>query len=219
MAHRIGLATKACVALAESLDAAGVPFEVLGHMTHIPNSDAITAYYDFDDEKDRPIGRVESVLMPLFKSFNQTLRQARGAMGAMESLPDGANADADAILMAGERLLKRREKRKILMVLSDGEPAWRSRMKGKGSNWEDYANQLTRDVVHTMEAKGIETVGIGIQSTSVASFYERHAVVSNMDDLGKQMLDQLGKVLLGNRFKADNKDLIQAREGARRAIA
>jgi hypothetical protein len=40
-----------------------------------------------------------------------------------------------------------------------------------------------------------------------------------MDDLGKQMLDQLGKVLLGNRFKADNKDLIQAREGARRAIA
>jgi cobalamin biosynthesis protein CobT len=140
-------------------------------------------------------------------------------MGAMESLPDGANADADAILMAGERLLKRREKRKILMVLSDGEPAWRSRMKGKGSNWEDYANQLTRDVVHTMEAKGIETVGIGIQSTSVASFYDRHAVVSNMDDLGKQMLDQLGKVLLGNRFKADNKDLIQAREGARRAIA
>ena len=121
-------------------------------------------------------------------------------MGFIPNASHSCNADADALLYAGERLMKRPETNKILMLIADGYPAWR----GEGN-----LTEITRRAVVKLNRDGIKTIGIGINCDSVKQFFERWVVVKHVDDLSKHVLDQVAKMILGQRFHIDNSDLIK----------
>ena len=91
------------------------------------------------------------------------------------------NADGEAILWAYHRLRPRKEKRKVLIVLSDGSPCG-----GPGGNIIDY----TKAVIEQIEqSEDVHIVGIGIEDDSVRSFYSRTVVINDSNELSEKLLE------------------------------
>ena len=195
------LAGHSAIALSECVSAGQIPYEVIGHTTTSLKRKNSDLFYDQGKRYERECG----VYMPLFKPFDKNLNQCRHLMGFIPTASDNSNADADALLYAGRRLLEREESNKILMLLADGYPAWR----GRGDQ-----NQLTRDAVVRLQDQGVKCVGIGINCDSVKQFFENWVVVEDLNDLSKHVLDQVAKMILGNRFNVDNSDLIKSKRSA-----
>lgn len=197
------LAGHSAIALAECLHAGQIPFEVLGHTTASYKRKTSDLFMEQCYHAEKPIRyeRECAIYMPVFKPFDKGLNQCRHLMGFIPTASDNSNADADALLYAGRRLLEREESNKILMLLADGYPAWR----GRGDQ-----NTLTREAVVKLQADGIKTVGIGINCDSVKQFFENWVVVEDINDLSKHVLDQIAKMILGSRFNVDNSELIKA---------
>lgn len=91
-----------------------------------------------------------------------------------------ANADGDAILWAYERLKYKEQKRKILIVISDGSPA-------ASRSGDAYA--FTSTVIKQIEdEKKIEIYGIGIMNHNVDQLYKEHVVINRASELEKEVL-------------------------------
>jgi len=210
------LAQITALALGEALDLASVPFEVVGFHNPVYGDDGTEfviggpmrtmmkrAITEMRADK-RKWGRVIPFAMPVFKKFEEPMRMARSAIGNMPDLAGGGNSDCDGLLYAGQRLMRRHENTRILFVLSDGRPS----VDGWGDS-SQLPGEMIRQV-QRMEANGIKCVGIGIMDHSVERFYPRHVVVNNVADLAGQATDLLGKVLLGEGFRADTRALLAA---------
>jgi hypothetical protein len=73
------------------------------------------------------------------------------------------NDDADAVNWAWHQILRRKEKRKILIVLSDGAPA---------GAWKGHAADALELVTKSIERDGrVELYGVGICSNAVEDYY------------------------------------------------
>ena len=195
------VAMKSAICLAECLSRVGVALEVLGFNDRggfLTKGERKRCH-----EQDR-LGvrytRWEPLDLYVFKDFDERLADARTAMGNIDKCVGGNNADGEHILNAYARLAKRTEKKKIMMVLSDGAPACRSHDHGALAEHARYAVQYC-------ERKGVRMIGIGICDSSVRDFYPKYTVINNVTDLGKATLDQIGRMILGERFKVDNADL------------
>ena len=90
------------------------------------------------------------------------------------------NSDGDGIAYAAHTLSKRKEHRKVLLVLSDGSP--------QGRGWAGDIEEYTKLVVKDVEASGIDVYGIGIQDTNVTRYYKKNVVVNNLDKLSPTIL-------------------------------
>jgi cobalamin biosynthesis protein CobT len=185
---KLRLATQATIAVVEALDGTGIPIEVSGHHTFISELSR-RAWDDMDAEEQRRVSRAQNIRNRVFKGFDDPLSRCRNALGGMPRMSSGANADGDAILMAAKRLLDRREDRKVMLVLSDGQPAYSSHNRD--------IHQHTRDCVQWCVEQGIEIVGLGIKSSAVARYYPRHVVVQSMDGFAKTYIDEVAKLLTG----------------------
>ena len=98
---------------------------------------------------------------------------------------DGSgNDDGLAVRWAARRLLREKAERRILIVLSDG---WPSDPCGD-------VNTDLKSAVGACERAGIETMGIGIVSEAVKSFYPKYVVVKDVKDLTGAVLRELGKL-------------------------
>jgi cobalamin biosynthesis protein CobT len=78
------------------------------------------------------------------------------------------NPDGENILWAYDRLAKRKERKKLLIVMSDGSPA-----ASKGG----YGiTKYTEEVIREIEAsKDIEIYGLGLCCDSVKHFYKSNS--------------------------------------------
>lgn len=102
-------------------------------------------------------------------------------------LHNGCNNDAQAVFLAGQDLLKRSEQRKILFVISDGQPA---------NNEYHGGHRDLKAEVQLLEAKGIVVLAIGVaEDQEVSRFYNNYIEVADMDTLPKLLVDQLKKQL------------------------
>lgn len=91
------------------------------------------------------------------------------------------NADGEAVLWAYRRILRQQKKKKILVVISDGQPCCDAR--------GDAANYL-RQVTTSIEKEGrVKLYAIGIQTTSVKEFYKDHVVIDNVSSLPEVFLN------------------------------
>lgn len=181
------VATQCTIAIAEALERTGVAYEVVGF--HNPTNDLSVPSHLKGRGYDI---RTEPLVMPRFKRFDQSLNSAKGQMAALKKLVGGNNSDAEALEMAMSSLRKRREPRKVMLVLSDGHPA------AHGVSYGPGAEELKRKVKQ-ITASGVEVAGIGILSRAVAAFYPRYIVVSSVDDLTAKGLGMLSKMLLSKR--------------------
>lgn len=222
--NKVWLAAMAATAITTALDKANIPIEVLGFTSRTginisPEHEAVAtvlayANHGLGPDRATPIEPLyasrglEPIDMLIFKAFNERLMQARMAMGAIQYLAGGNNCDGEALLYAYDRLRPRRERKKVMLVMSDGEPAFHDWLP-PGIGATRHSHKHVRDVVQMMEQDGVRCVGIGIQSDAVSRFYPRFTVLQDLSMLSKTVMDQLARLLIGERFKVDNADLMQ----------
>ena len=98
------------------------------------------------------------------------------------------NIDGEAISWAYSRLKKRREDRKILMVISDGAPVDDSTLS---VNSGDYLEKHLKKVVRYIESKDeVEILAIGI-GHDVSRYYKKAIKITDVQELGDVMISQL----------------------------
>jgi len=86
------------------------------------------------------------------------------------------------------RLKKRKEERKILMVISDGAPVDDSTLS---VNSGDYLEKHLKKMVKFIENKtDIEILAIGI-GHDVSRYYNKAIKITDVQELGDVMIDQL----------------------------
>lgn len=107
-----------------------------------------------------------------------------GRFAKFESYSSG-NADADALLWAASRIVKRPEKRKIIMVLSDGSPSY-------SYDYSDADFGLKQTFAGINKKGLIQVYGIGIQDNNVTRYYGKNSpVVNNVEELDKKVIQVL----------------------------
>ena len=98
------------------------------------------------------------------------------------------NIDGEAIMWAYNRLKKRKEERKILMVISDGAPVDDSTLS---VNSGDFLEKNLKKIVKFIENKSeVEILAIGI-GHDVSRYYKKAIKISDVQELGDVMIDQL----------------------------
>jgi cobalamin biosynthesis protein CobT len=99
----------------------------------------------------------------------------------------GSNSDAESLLHSYGRLLQRTEKKKVLIVLSDGQPA----SSGYGCDVT-----MLREVVKQIGNGPVKLYGIGIMSDAVENYYPNRTVLKSASDLESCLLDVVKKQIV-----------------------
>ena len=98
------------------------------------------------------------------------------------------NIDGEAISWAFSRLKKRKEERKILMVISDGAPVDDSTLS---VNSGDYLEKHLKQTVKWIEENSnVEILAIWI-GNDVSRYYQKAIKISDVQELGDVMIEQL----------------------------
>jgi len=141
-------------------------------------------------------GRLNDIRHIIYKSADMPWRRGQKNFGLM--LREGLlkeNVDGEALIWAHDRLIRREEQRKILMVISDGAPVDDSTLS---TNPNNYLDLHLRQVIHSIETKSsIDLIAIGI-GHDVTRYYQKAVTIHRAEELGGVMLDQLTEL-----FKID----------------
>jgi cobaltochelatase CobT len=108
------------------------------------------------------------------------------------------NIDGEALKWAYNKILKRKEERKILMVISDGAPVDDSTLS---TNPSDFLENNLRQVVKWIEKNSsVELLAIGI-GHDVTRYYDKAIKITDVQDLGDVMINQLTDLFSEKRTK------------------
>lgn len=184
---RIGIAGLAAYALSSTLERLKITHEVLGYTTAKVTDMSRAAA----TETGIQYSRSQALRIPVFKAFHEGVHSdAKSRLAHLTEHPQWLkeNVDGESLQIAARRLLTQRAERHVLIVLSDGEPA----CPGDYYALHKHLSKVTAD----LEAKGVEVVGIGIQTDAVKDFYRRSLVLNNLNELPTTLVGQLTKILL-----------------------
>ena len=174
--------------LSRTLERCSVKVEILGFTTKNWKGGQSREFWNKNGKTKLP-GRLNDLRHIIYKSADVHWRQAKNNLGLM--LKEGLlkeNIDGEAISWAFNRLKKRREERKILMVISDGAPVDDSTLS---TNSGDFLEKHLRKVVKFIEDKSdIEILAIGI-GHDVSRYYTRAIKITDVNELGDVMVSQL----------------------------
>ena len=174
--------------LARTLERCSVKVEILGFTTKHWKG-GLSREKWMKNEKPNLPGRLNDLRHIIYKSADTPWRQAKNNMGLM--LKEGLlkeNIDGEALKWAYTKMSKRKEERKILMVISDGAPVDDSTLS---TNTSDYLETNLKNVVKWIENKSnIELLAIGI-GHDVTRYYNQAVKITDVQDLGDVMINQL----------------------------
>lgn len=125
----------------------------------------------------------------IWKTFNKSVSSSDLAARFSDAIDRqcGSNSDGESLVFGYDRLIRRKEKRKIMIVLSDGSPA---SMRGD-------ADTHTAQVVREIEKAGIvELYAIGIRDRNVERFYKRHETIRDPSELEGALLKIIERSIL-----------------------
>jgi len=174
--------------LSRTLERCSVKVEILGFTTK--NWKGGQSREDWNKKgKIKNPGRLNDLRHIIYKSGDIHWRQSKNNIGLM--LKEGIlkeNIDGEAILWAYNRLIKRKEERKILMVISDGAPVDDSTLS---VNSGDFLEKHLKKIVKYIESKSnIEILAIGI-GHDVSRYYKKAIKITDVQELGDVMIGQL----------------------------
>ncbi len=174
--------------LAKTLERCGIKVEILGFTTKTWKGGRVRDSWIKDNKPELP-GRLNELLHIIYKNADAPVRRTKKNFGIM--LKEGLlkeNIDGEALEWAYKRLCARNEKRKILMVISDGAPVDDSTLSSNKSNYLD--NHL-KFIINSIEKKSsVELLAIGI-GHDVTRYYKKAVTILDVDDLGSVMSKQL----------------------------
>ena len=174
--------------LSRTLERCAVKVEILGFTTKHWKG-GLSREKWMKNEKPTLPGRLNDLRHIIYKSADTPWRQAKNNMGLM--LKEGLlkeNIDGEALKWAYNKMNRRKEDRKILMVISDGAPVDDSTLS---TNTSDYLESNLKKTVKWIENKtNIELLAIGI-GHDVTRYYNQAVKITDVQDLGDVMINQL----------------------------
>jgi cobaltochelatase CobT len=174
--------------ISTTLERCNVKTEVLGFTTKQWKGGESRKMWIEDGKPENP-GRLNDLRHIIFKSADTPWRRGQKNFGLM--LREGLlkeNVDGEALIWAHDRLSRRPEQRKILMVISDGAPVDDSTLSTNPTNFLDLH---LRQVIHSIETKSdINLIAIGI-GHDVTRYYKNAVTIHRAEELGGAMLEQL----------------------------
>ena len=184
----IMMSAMACEIIAKILEKFGVKTEILGFTTVDWRGGKSRKLWDSSSKPSNP-GRLSDIRHIIYKNANQSFKKSRNNLGLM--LKEGIlkeNIDGEALIWAKKRLDSYSQKRKILMIISDGTPV------DDSTNSNNYADILSDHLHHVISKiekhSDIEITAIGI-GHDVKEFYKNSLMITNVGDLGDVMIDRI----------------------------
>ncbi len=177
--------------LSRTLERCSVKVEILGFTTKNWKGGQSREMWNKNNKPKTP-GRLNDLRHIIYKGADTHWRQAKDNLGLM--LKEGLlkeNIDGEAITWAFNRIKKRKEERKILMVISDGAPVDDSTLS---VNSGDFLEKHLKKMVKFIEDKSeIEILAIGI-GHDVSRYYKRAIKITDVNELGDVMISQLSSL-------------------------
>jgi cobaltochelatase CobT len=187
----ISLAAICADIIGSTLERCQVKTEILGFTTkHWKGGDSKKLWI-INGNSSNP-GRLNDIRHIIYKSANNSWRRSRKYFGAM--LREGLlkeNVDGEALAWSHDRLLKRHEERKILIVISDGAPVDDSTLS---ANREDFLDNHLREIISKIEKDSpveLQAIGIG---HDVTKYYKNALTINRAEELGEVLLEELTKL-------------------------
>jgi cobalamin biosynthesis protein CobT len=171
------------IALAEAWEPLRIPNEFIGFSNEhsrragTPDPDCVRrAPFDFH----------------VFKAWGERLKVCRERFSLIAGHWD--NADGEAVLAAGQRLAMRKEKRKMLVVISDGVPCH----AGIPSSVLD---KHLRETVKRITRAGIEVLGVGAGTEAPVNFYNaatgaKSLIITDLNTMAPRLFKTLRESIL-----------------------
>ena len=187
----ISLAAICADIIGSTLERCQVKTEILGFTTkHWKGGDSKKLWI-INGNSSNP-GRLNDIRHIIYKSADNSWRRSRKYFGAM--LREGLlkeNVDGEALAWSHDRLLKRHEERKILIVISDGAPVDDSTLS---ANREDFLDNHLREIISKIEKDSpveLQAIGIG---HDVTKYYKNALTINRAEELGEVLLEELTKL-------------------------
>ncbi len=174
--------------LARTMERAGVKVEILGFTTSAWKGGKSRELW-FEQGRPGKPGRLNDLRHIIYKAADAPWRRTRKNLGLM--LKEGIlkeNIDGEALAWAYNRLVRRPEQRKILMVISDGAPVDDSTLSVNPSN---ILEQDLKNIIQWIESRTkVELTAIGI-GHDVTRYYEKAITITDADALAEALMSQL----------------------------
>jgi cobalamin biosynthesis protein CobT len=176
------LARTAAIILAEALSS--IPQIKLSISGFTSNDLAHTSIFRrYDPNSGRQCGM--DILQ--FKNFSEPYQKCRAKLGAIDNT--GNTPLGDAYGHALEHIIPRTETRRIIFLITDGQPEF-----PQGQNHSDYL--LMKKIHHDAKRFHIQTLGLGIGRCEFLSKYFDQAInISSSQDLPKNLLEALKRFI------------------------
>ncbi len=180
----------ACCAdiLARTLERCGVKVEILGFTTRAWKGGQAREAWLAAGKPGSP-GRLNDLRHIIYKPADAPWRRAKRSLALM--MREGLlkeNIDGEALAWAHRRLQARPEKRRILMMISDGAPVDDSTLS---VNTGCYLERHLRQVIEEIETRSsVELIAIGI-GHDVTRYYRRAVTITDPSELAGAMTDKL----------------------------
>jgi len=173
---------------ARALERCGVRCEVLGFTTRDWDGGEPAREWAAAKYPPNP-GRLNALEHVIVKAADVPWRRARAGLGLFlhdEMLKE--NIDGEAVLWAHSRLMQRSERRRILVVVSDGTPMDEATAQANGF---DYLDDHLYRVVRTIEAQSpVQLAAIGI-GHDVSRVYANATKIAKIEQLGPALTAKL----------------------------
>ena len=152
MCGRIEEARKTCIALGDAMHRMNIPFEILG----------TTTTGSYGEGKTAGFTRYNPIRYMHYKLFSEDWNSVSWRLASMQG--NANNVDGEALEYAALRMRDRKEQRKIVISICDGEPC-----AGQGNDSE-MAGNLIR-VADRLRRTGTEVYGFGVQTDGPKQYY------------------------------------------------
>lgn len=174
--------------LARTLERCQVKVEILGFTTKAWKGGKARELWMENGRPPQP-GRLNDLRHIIYKDADTPYRRVRKNLGLM--LKEGLlkeNIDGEALVWAHNRLVRRPEQRKILMVISDGAPVDDSTLS---ANHSTILENDLRQVIYFVESRSaVELTAIGI-GHDVTRYYRKALTITDAADLGPALIGQM----------------------------
>ena len=177
--------------LARTLERCLIKTEILGFTTKAWKGGESREEWIKKGKPSNP-GRLNDLRHIIYKAGDAPWRRTKKNLGLL--LREGIlkeNVDGEALQWAYNRLEYRQEKRKILIVISDGAPVDDSTLSVNPGN---YLEKNLRDIILKIENKSnVELIAIGI-GHDVSRYYTKAVTIMDVDQLGEVLLQELSEI-------------------------
>ena len=177
--------------LARTLERCLIKTEILGFTTKAWKGGKSREKWIHNGKPSNP-GRLNDIRHIIYKNGDTAWRRSKKNLGLL--LREGIlkeNVDGEALIWTFNRLQRRQEKRKILIIISDGAPVDDSTLSVNPGN---YLEQNLKESIAIIENKSdVDLIAIGI-GHDVSRYYKKAVTIMDVDQLGEILLNELSNI-------------------------